>query len=164
MPLTTVPGESLVHEAKGRRLTVWLTDRRLVVEQAACGRSALTSQPLEKLDHVLYAYVSNLLWLVGGVLLCAVGLMASAQQEDNRGGLALAVAGVVCLLVYVLTRRKRVVFATQASLISLEARGFNVDMVAALLDAVETARQARVNELAAPRVEPLPPPHVELVE
>ncbi len=171
MPLTLAPGESIGHEASGRKLSVWLTNRRLVAEQSGLGKTALTSLPLEKMDHVLYAYTSKLRWLVIGVILSIVGLSVSVAQDDNRGAWAIA-GGVIFVIIYFLTRRKRVVFATQACRISLEARGFGANTVEVLLTAVETARQARVNELTTSRpayptgdLEPLTsPPKVELVE
>ena len=96
MPLTLAPGESIGHEASGRKLSVWLTNRRLVAEQSGLGKTALTSLPLEKMDHVLYAYTSQLRWLVIGVILSIVGLSVSVAQDDNRGAWAIAGGGYLC--------------------------------------------------------------------
>ncbi len=152
MPLTLAPGETTRHEARGKKLRVWVTNRRLVVEESGLGGSALTSLPLEKIDHVLYARTSRLRWLVIGAILGIVGLVTLSENSNGGGGLI--AVGAVFVIIYFLSRRQRVVFATQGSEISLEAKGFGANAIESFLSAVESARQAHPQVAAAPRPAP----------
>ena len=178
MPFSPSPGERTLSEARTEGFTVWVTNRRLVAEQGGTGGESLTFLPLEKVDHMEHRLTSNPFWVRVGAALGLFGLiMAIAGGGIGTGGvtaagIVLVFAGAACFMIWALTRKQQVVFATHSGNISVESKGLSTDVIERLLTVTEAARQRRLSELygtaanlnvADPEAEPHAP-RVEVVE
>ena len=180
MPLPLVPGESRLYEATGGKLTVWITNRRVIAKESTMGASSATSLPLEKIDSMQQVYTSRPFFLILGAFLGFIGFMmviVAGTSDEDLGpvvgfGVFLIFIGIGCVIVWLLTRKERVVVRTQQSFIDLEAGGIGLGVIEQFLTAAEAARQERIAELSSPQTIPVEiaqaqastPPRVELTE
>ena len=157
MPLPLTPRETRLHEARGRHLTVWITNHRVIPKSSRMGREDATSLPLEKIDSMEQVYTSRPLFAIVGVILAVAGVLfayGGTQMGSNddrtvmfRIAMGLIAVGIINLIIWVLTRQRRILIKTQQSSITMESGGLRVMTVEQFLTAAEAARQERMSYL-----------------
>ena len=137
-------GESRLHEARGSQLTVWITNRRVIAKGSSMGSNSATSLPLEKIDSMQQVYTSRPFFVIIGAILAFVGLIIAiggAQTGEDFGavitgfGVLIIAVGIVCVIIWALTRKQRIVIRTQQSSIDVESGGLGVQRVEQFLTA-----------------------------
>lgn len=159
MPLTMLPGESLLHEVHSRKLltrrrveTISVTTHRLGLEEFgwfSFSNRRTTILPLEKIDSVQEGHTS-LVWLL---LIAAILLLGAivVLSRGNTAGLLALLPAAICVVFWFLTRKQTIIFETPSGLIEYTAGGLEELGVRdeQLLDTVESARRACIREFNA---------------
>ena len=135
--------ETLVSETRVGNNRILLTNFRLIqTRKPLVGKETFVSFPLENLDSIVNAVKSYPALLGIGVALLGLGAFLFDRRLD--GAVILLALGAVFVLLYLLTRKRAIMFRSNASVIYIYASRKGLDEFAR---AVERQRWHRVKSL-----------------
>jgi hypothetical protein len=144
--MNVLPGEQIVSELKldaSRRLI--LTTHRVRAEAEGFGLSRMTSIMLEELCSCAITRLSSPAWLILAAILMIGGAVAALndRHSDYTAAFGAAAVGLLCVLIYFLTRRQVASLESAGARIVADTSRVGVANVRQFIEQVEAAKNQR---------------------
>lgn len=136
-----LPNERILMQSGSNELT--LTTHRLRYERRRLAEGEMKSIMLEELCSCGYVKTGHLWLVVLGAVMCVLGYATRSEGLTQSSGSLIMLVGAVCILVFFLSRRHVLSFASAGHRIEVMTQGMSTEQVAEFLDATEAAKNDR---------------------
>lgn len=135
-------GESLITQSGDK--TISLTSHRIRYNANSTGNAYIVSIMLEKISSIEIRYTSWIIVLVIGVILLAGGILLGSQNNGDAMVVGI-VAGLVCILLYFITRKHIVSIASDGGAkINFQTKGLKREAILEFINKIEVAKAKKL--------------------